>query len=946
MRLIKRWRSSMALAIVFSIPFAKTFVVAGDTSKVSTELFAVDVGPMVAKFGKSQIVSKPPIIGASFYQMDSSPRVVVPEEVEAYLLEPNDRNNDYSGYRIVGRKPLGKSFDGEFFLLRRHPDHPRDSVLVRLDFHVNATQDAAIKREDFSRAKGRYFQRLWSEQMAGSAMFRHLATTSLKAAGETARSTGPNWPINRNAGVDQTIALMSGGRAVSENLQLDAQLALPDQSDGKQLPLDDVAGIQVRPINWDTFLKDEPTELDAVSKLIPHDQYAVFLPSFDALAEMIDRGGEIAKPAVQWFEPQSRKTDVIGFYQKQLALPLNAITRFAGNTLIGEVAVTGSDPYFRTGTDVAVLMRSNPLHSDQPDLLLQSILAQVGALAAQQPGAKKVEHSVDEHTFTEWSTENRKLCSFVGRVDDTVVVSNSLHQMLQVLKCHAGIVQNMHDLDEYRFFRQRYQRDTETESALIVITDAAIRRWCGPKWRIGASRRTRARATIAELTMSHADALVNSTLTGVTQIHSSQGMPNVGELKISADGVLSTKYGTLDFQTPIAELDLDSATQEEIDLYTNWRTRYERRWRRSFDPIALQLSLTHESMHADLSVIPLMVQSDYRQFMRLVGDMRLIGGSGDPHAESLAEITVAIDTKSTMMQLGRTVLATGGAEIDLLAWIDGSATLYFDKDDQWIKRSESRSPWQKSPEDLIRDLPVGLFIPSKDNFRMAAFVVAVRAALQQFAPNMFQWETVKYHGYDYVVATALPTNSPLGDPDLTPQLFYVTTGKGFTLSLNRGVVEHVIDRHLVPKKQDDSSDEEKQGEADVESAPQVIMTATGKGIEIMSRTNYQSGLGRMNRISWSNIPILNHLRSRYPGRDPHTVYQTLFRQTLQEPSGGNYVWDPERGTYVSTLQGYHLEPQAGPPINPVLEPNDKIRTTILFKDSGLRATLDVQSAAD
>ena len=36
-----------------------------------------------------------------------------------------------------------------------------------------------------------------------------------------------------------------------------------------------------------------------------------------------------------------------------------------------------------------------------------------------------------------------------------------------------------------------------------MITDATIRRWCGPEWRIGASRRTRAAAAIAELQARH-----------------------------------------------------------------------------------------------------------------------------------------------------------------------------------------------------------------------------------------------------------------------------------------------------------------------------------------------------------------------------------------------------------------------------------------------------------
>ncbi len=721
-----------------------------------TEFFSVDVGPLVAKFDKSHIVSDPPIIKASFYQMDSSPRVVVPDGVEAYLLEPGTRSNSYDGYRIVGKKPRGEAIGGKFFVLRRHPDQPRESVLAKFDFQVDAEPRVKPARADFLRAKGRHFQRLWSEEMAGSAMFRHLAMSSLKEVGDTARSTGPNWPLSRSAGVDATIAMMSGGRAVSENLQLDTQLALPASDRALLKPLSEVRGIQVREINWDSFLKKEPTELDPLARLVPYNQYAAYLPSFQALADIVDRGGQIAKPAVQWFEPQSRKTDVIGFYQTQLALPLNELTRQVGKALIGELAVTGSDPYFRTGTDIAVLMQS-----DQPDLLHQSILAQVTAQAALHRDAKRVEHRIEGHSFTQWSTDNRTLSSFVGRVGNSVVVSNSLHQMLQVLKCSDDRVKTMHDLDEYRFFRQRYPREGEAESALVVVTDAAIRRWCGPQWRIAASRRTRARATIAEVTMQHADDLIRETLEGTTLIHSVAGMPNVGSMLVSADGVYSKDYGTLDFQTPIAELDMRLGTEAEIKLYDSWRTQYERRWRRTFDPIALQLSLTEKTIDADLSVIPLMIRSEYRQYTQLVGNVRLKPDAGDPHPETLAEFTIALDTNASMMQFARMILANGTTNIDLLAWIDGSASIYFDHDEEWIKKLDKRSPWEMSPDDLIRDVPVGFFIPSKDNLRMTAFVVALRAALQRFSPNMFEWESVKYRDYEYVAGTVIQ-GTPVG----------------------------------------------------------------------------------------------------------------------------------------------------------------------------------------
>jgi hypothetical protein len=68
----------------------------------------------------------------------------------------------------------------------------------------------------------------------------------------------------------------------------------------------------------------------------------------------------------------------------------------------------------------------------------------------------------------------------------------------------SGKKPNLASLDEYSFFRSRYLRSADVEEqAFLMVTDAAIRRWCGPAWRIGASRRTRAAAALSELQARH-----------------------------------------------------------------------------------------------------------------------------------------------------------------------------------------------------------------------------------------------------------------------------------------------------------------------------------------------------------------------------------------------------------------------------------------------------------
>ncbi|QDT12754.1 hypothetical protein [Planctomycetes bacterium K23_9] len=923
------------------------------------EYFSVDAAELVAGFDQSKIASDPPILKASFYQKKNDPRVVVSDDCEAYLLESKKRNNEYKGYRILGRKTRGQAVTGMLFKLARHPDHPSETVLAKLDFSVAGNVSGTVDAKDFHRAKGEHFQRLWSSEYAGAAMFRNLAIASMKKAGEKAQAVGPSWPLRRDQGVDATINMMSGGRAISENLSLDTELDDPDNYRGELIELADVRGVTVDAIDWSDQLSDQPTELDPLAKLVREDQYAVFLPSFQLLSEMVGRGSELARPLVHWFEPQSRVTDVLGMYQRQLGLPLNGLTRQFGGALVGEVAVTGSDPYFRTGTDIAVLMQSG-----QPELLHQSIVALVSGQSALHQDVKQIDHKVDGQVFTQWSNPSRKFCSFVAVTDHTVVVTNSLRQMLSVLKCARGDAESMHDLDEYKFFRQRYPRNTKNQKALVVITDGAIRRWCGPQWRISASRRTRARATIAEVTMQNADALVGGQIQSETVIHRDSELPLAGTVKLTSTGVRSDEYGTLDFQTPIVEMDLTRATQKEVDLYNRWRVRYERRWRRVFDPIAVEIGLQDDELTVDLTVIPIVINSEYRQWRQIVGDARLKPGAGDHHPESIASIDVAIDVNTPTFNFARMFVQSqmGGVNVDPFGWIDGSASVYFDYDEEWMRRYEARDRWAFQFEELVNDLPIGFHVPSKDSLRLTAFVVAIRSLQSQFAPNTIRWGSAKYKEFEYV--TGQPIDRIFEGQEETPTLYYVTLPDGITLSGNQGVIERTIDRYIkrsaaaVRGKKDGNKKDAPKGDGndiatladDTEPAvvdpakllnPQMVMNVTGQAAEAMTQTNYRGGLLRTHKIAWSNLPILNYLRSRYPDRNPMEVYSQLFGQTLVEPTGGDYLWNEQQATYYSSHHGYHLDPQAGPILANTFGDEDSVRTTFSFQNGGIRATMNI-----
>lgn len=916
--------------------------------------FAVDAAALVASFDGSQSVTEP-ADNDRWYQLVARPRVQVPSLAEAYLEVPDQTSNNLTGYRIIGRRPAGQAIDGTFYLILPSVSDKSKSVLAKIPFTVPARGATRATRKDFLAAKGEHFVNLWSEDYAGAAMFRSLATESLAAVGRKAVSRGPNWPTRAVRGPDETMQLMSGGRAISENLQLDRQLDVPKSGIRSQRSLTGVKGISVPAINWKDLLSNDPTELDPLARLVPEEQYAVFMQSFDSLATLIRQGGELGRPVAQMLEPQSRVTDVLGFYQGQLGLSLNQLSEQVGRAIVDECVLTGSDPYFRTGTDIALLLQTS-----QPDILRQAMQAQVQLSSAKFAGAKIETVTVGEVSVWHASTPDRSLCSYVADVDNVVVVSNSITQLGGILETVAGKRTSMHSLDEYKFFRQRYPRSIVDETTLVVITDAAIRRWCGPAWRIGASRRTRARGTIAEITMRHADQLIAESIDGTLKMASPAGMPDAGKMMVANRGAWSARYGSLDFQTPIVELGITTATEEEIKLYEAWRVRYERLWRRNFDPIAVSIKIQNQRVDVDLSVLPLVLNSQYQQMQRLAGNASLVAHSaggrfGDQHPSMIASYSFAVDANTGLLALASGFLNRGSG-INLFTWIDGGVQIYVDDDPKWRKNLPQESAWNRDVVDWLKNPPIGIFVPSNDNLRMTGCVVALRGALQQFAPNMVEWKQHQYRGIAYNLGTIVENNA-LGNRDDMPQIGYVTTSKGITLSPNDALLRRTIDRHLDNQNAADknggvnhdetgeSSDETSVAKLDDEEfRVQMEGEISGSGIELIAWANSRTQIRRQSKLAWSNVPALNYLRHRYPDRDPAQVYARLFGEQIVGPADGDYVWNPDHETYESSNYGSVMQPKDGPVVVLPIGPGDRIRTQISFQDNGLRAKLSLEKA--
>lgn len=916
------------------------------------------------------------------------PRVVLDGGGEAYVVIANqvlwgDRRaygeivdqgvGDFLAVRTSNRR--GVAVTGQIFWPKA--DY---SGMVAVKFTIPASFANVEHADDFYYAKKSYYSALRSLQRPGTAWFRYQA----RQAGEQLEQLMPNTgedrvrlPISeRDNEIDRTYALFSGGRAVSENLQLDRVLL--ETGYGMQTtPFAKIKGITVAAIDWTELVADAAPELDPLAAKIPFDQHAVFFPSFTDFATMIDELKTTSIAISSLTGTGGETARMLARYEQQLGLSLDSMSRLIGPRLSKSVAITGSDPYLRTGTDVAILFETV-----EPTLLEQILHTRMTLAAKQMADAKPIQGTIGGIDYVGYRTLDRSLCVYLATVGDMVVVTNSPYQLGQLARVHGNKLQALAALPEYTFFRKRYTRGAADETTFAFLSDATIRRWCGPRWRILTSRRARDIAVVAELQASQMDRLAAGDFKP-GPLFTKMLLATQGALTLTSSGVQSESVGSLAFMTPIAEITATKATDDEVAMYAQWRRGYESNWSYAFDPIGIRIGVDDDTLAIDLTIMPLIGESGYNGLITVSKGAAIDPYAGDPH-DTLAHVVMALNTQSLRVRratsfvdsLMRAPEAMLLPEAMIYGWLGESVALYVDNDPFWaelmkLSAAEQRLPVrQRTPLNKhIGRVPIGLVVEIKDSLRLVTFLVSLRMFIEQTAPQMTRWETVDYHNASYVrVATVDKMLAPLGiDENLS--LYYAISPDSLTITLNEALLKRSIDRRIARQAK-----EKEDGTADAnvavgESAADETDTASKENVA--SEKNATPWLGenlglkvshdalamvaaifredqqlKQKRRVWANLPILNEWHHRYPNVDPVELHERIWNVRIGNASDGPYVWNAAWQTMESTVYGHPGEPKEGPLTMDFMHGFAGGDFGLTFEEQGLRARMKLRRKAD
>ncbi len=828
----------------------------------------------------------------------------------------------------------------------------RSNATLSVEFSLPSSNARSATRTEFLEAKEWHYGNLSALGLPGAAWFRFQADLARKeldpnaSAPASAESPASAWRRPRESELEQTFDIFSGGRALSENLQLDR--ALRNAEGGKpaveaSVDVSTLEGISTAAIDWKPLVNGLKPALDPLASLIPADQHAVFFASFQAMVDLLDEAEKHGTPVLELLESRSEDSLTKGRYEQQMLLGMSDLGRLLGPAVVASVACTGSDPYLRMGSDVAVLFETRAA-----EVLKGFVEAKQTAALKANATAKKLQGDVEGLKYTAVVSADRSVSSYLAVQGSTVIVANSIAQLQRIAEVSAEKRASLAASDEYTYFRSRYRRGEGDENAFLILTDATIRRWCSAVSRIADSRRVRARAALSALTAERVRELSEGTAKE-GPIETNLIVPGGGAFRMTASGPVSETYGSLDFMTPIAELTVSKATEAEATAYRRFRDTYQRNWRQFFDPIAIRFSVRKEKLGVDMTVLPLIAGTEYREFIDFTKGGEIKSRHGDPHPESLLHVALGINPQSRLLQMagGFASNMVPGLKSSPFAWLGGSISIYADQDSRWTTLARQMAKEGRVDEmQTLPNLPVAVHFEVKDGLGVTAFLTAFRAFLEQSAPGQTLWETRNHNEVPYVRVG--PTESAVRDVDAPRDMaVYYAVGEGaLVVTLNEELLKRSIDRRLARR----AARKELKGDAPGETASpwlgtNLAMKADRKALDVVTGLLREDLTRSVREKSWASLPILNEWRRLFPKEDPVRVHEKLWGARLVCPAGGKYVWNEAARTMESTVCGHPAAPRGGDALPGALLDLRSASLGVTFEQSGLRARAEIERKA-
>jgi hypothetical protein len=626
----------------------------------------------------------------------------------------------------------------------------------------------------------------------------------------------------------------SGVLSVQEALQHDRGLRLRHAAQPRSTPIAELRGPALDDHPFPAMQAQLPQPgagaPEPLAAAAPADFWYARVDGIPRFYRLLDEADAWITPVAHILQQNPEDRRLAETYQAQLGLVRSELARILGPAVVGQIALVGSDPYIRQGSDLTVLFQVR-----EPAFFDTELDRQV-AQRAEPLDARgdKVSQQTREYAGTIikiTSDAHGHLRQHRARVGDVAVVSNSPRAIERVLDALTGAAPRLADEPDLKYM---LARDPGQHHVFAFLSDRFIAAAVGPAQKIQAARRELALAEL--LTPGYAallygwlhgrspadlNALHGAGLLDKAELRHESGeairfeLPKVGPGLSPPLRVTWSSWGSPDFLTPILDLPpVTAVTDEERAAYQRFVDTYQAYWKAFIDPVALRLDLIEEGDREraliDLRVLPLISATDYRELSEIVGDARIHVSAQDRGLVAVWGVGADSRTRRDFDGLlrssaGKSEVSIGwlgdwvmlgvddrSALLELYSWFDDAVQL---ASPRLVDRElEDVELWKR-----IGKFPIYAGAAVKNPAALVATLSGIRALVNEVAPGMVEWGELRRYRDLPIVRVGITDTAPLLRDRAVAQavgLHYVQTGSSILLALDPAVLERQIDRAL------------------------------------------------------------------------------------------------------------------------------------------------------
>ncbi len=369
--------------------------------------------------------------------------------------------------------------------------------------------------------------------------------------------------------------------------------------------------------------KNVPLKLHDSAKLIPRDQYFAHFNSAASFGEALDLLTEWSTNIAQVFMIEARDYGLQDKLAQQLAISRAGLEKLAADQMLGDLTLTGADPFVLEGTDVTLV-----LHVLDKGAFRKEADAWLAEAGRARTDLQVQTFNYQGHQVVARYTNDRVISSFVVEHEDYVVYSNSHVAIRRLIDTAVSKAASLHDAPDYQYLSTLLPASDAANAGYFYASDSFVRRQTGPEAKISQKRRLecfnnlvminnaslffrleygRSPASLSELIEGH--------FVDMDKIHCPHGGSYAFEE--SSDACTCSLHNRLRYLTPNAELTVLNITGEEATEYERYKERYAAFWQQMFNPLAVRCTID-QRVTFETCVVPMANGDLYANLRRMV----------------------------------------------------------------------------------------------------------------------------------------------------------------------------------------------------------------------------------------------------------------------------------------------------------------------------------------